>query len=96
MQGVPSITTPFTVDQPSWARYVHAFGVGTAPVPYKALTVERLANTIHEAVTSPATRQRAAEIGNRIRAEDGLGRTIELMHHYQLLPRLLFSTHYVA
>ena len=80
--GIPSILTPFLADQPSWAREVHALGVGPAPLPFQRLTAERLTEAIREAVTNPTMRQRAAELGRRIQAEDGLGRTIEIFLQY--------------
>jgi sterol 3beta-glucosyltransferase len=80
--GVPSILIPLAADQPSWARQVHALGAGPAPLPFQTLTAERLAETIREAVTNPAMRQRAAELGRQIQAEDGLGQTIELFSRY--------------
>jgi sterol 3beta-glucosyltransferase len=80
--GIPSILTPILADQPSWARQVHALGVGPAPLPFQTLTAERLAEAIHEAVTNPAMRRRAAELGRQIQAEDGLGQTIEPFLQY--------------
>jgi len=80
--GVPSIITPFIVDQWSWARQVFALGVGPAPIPYKTLTAERLADAIHEAVTNQTIRERAAEIGKKVQKEDGLERTIEIFLQY--------------
>ncbi len=80
--GVPSVLTPLAADQPSWARQVHALGVGPAPLPFQTLTAERLAGAIREAVTSPSMRQCATELGRRIQAEDGLGRTSELFLQY--------------
>ncbi len=80
--GVPSVLTPLAADQPSWARRVHTLGVGPAPLPFQTLTAERLAEAIREAATSPAMRQRAAELGRQIQAEDGLGRTSELFSQY--------------
>jgi sterol 3beta-glucosyltransferase len=76
------VLTPLAADQPSWARRVHALGVGPAPLPFQTLTAERLAEAIREAVTNPAMRQRAAELGRQIQAEDGLGQTIELFSRY--------------
>jgi sterol 3beta-glucosyltransferase len=76
--GVPSVLTPLAADQPSWARRVHALGAGPAPIPFPALTAERLAAAIREAVTSPAIRRRADELGRLIQGEDGPGATIEL------------------
>lgn len=83
--GVPSIITPFTVDQPSWARHVHALGVGPAAIPYRTLTAERLANAIREAVSNQEIRKQAVKIGQKIRTEDGLGQTITLMRQYRIL-----------
>ncbi len=80
--GVPSVLTPLAADQPSWARQVYALGAGPAPLPFQTLTAERLAGAIREAVTNPAMRQRAAELGRQIQAEDGLGQTIELFLRY--------------
>jgi UDP:flavonoid glycosyltransferase YjiC (YdhE family) len=75
--GVPSILVPLAADQPSWARIVHALGVGPAPLPFQTLTAERLASAIRQAVTDPAMRRRAADLGKRIQAEDGLSRATE-------------------
>jgi sterol 3beta-glucosyltransferase len=80
--GVPSVLIPLAADQPSWARQVSALGAGPAPLPFQTLTAERLAVAIREAVTNPAMRQRAAELGRRIQAEDGLGQTMALFLRY--------------
>ena len=49
-----------------------ALGVGPEPIPFKKLTVERLAHAIQVAVTDQTMRQRAAALGAKIRAEDGV------------------------
>jgi UDP:flavonoid glycosyltransferase YjiC (YdhE family) len=73
---------PLIADQPSWARQVQALGAGLAPLTFQTLTAERLAEAMRDAVTNPAMRQRAAELGRQIQAEDGPGRTIELFLQY--------------
>jgi sterol 3beta-glucosyltransferase len=80
--GIPSVITPVAADQPSWARQIYTLGAGPAPLSFQALTAERLAGAIRQAVTNPAMRQRAAELGRQIRAEDGVGRTIDLFLRY--------------
>jgi len=80
--GVPSVLTPLAADQPSWARQVYTLGVGPAPLPFHSLMAERLAVAIREAVTNPAMRQRAGELGRRIQAEGGLRRASELFLQY--------------
>lgn len=80
--GVPTIVTPVTADQPSWGERIHALGVGPAPLPFNKLTAESLAEAIRETVTNPTMRKQAAEVGRRLQAEDGPGRTIELFFKY--------------
>ena len=77
--GVPSIVTPFFGDQFYWGQRVADLGVGPEPVPRKRLTVGRLARAIQEAVTDPAMRRRAADLGARIQAEDGVGRAVAII-----------------
>lgn len=74
--GAPSVVIPFFGDQPFWGQRVATLGVGPEPVPRKKLTVERLARAIEEAVTDEGMRRRAAELGAKIRAEDGVGQAV--------------------
>ena len=76
--GVPSVLIPFVADQPCWARRVEELGAGPRPIPFRELTAERLADAIRQATSNPAMRQRAAELGQRIRGEDGPGAAIEV------------------
>jgi len=80
--GVPSIVTPLAFDQPFWAQRVQTLGVGPAPLPYKKLTVEHLADAIREAVTNTGMRKRAVRIGQRLQQEDGAGLAIEILCRY--------------
>jgi sterol 3beta-glucosyltransferase len=77
--GIPSIVIPFFGDQPFWGQRVADLGVGTAPIPRKHLTVERLAQAIDRAVTDSVMRQRAAALGTKIQAEDGIGRVVAIV-----------------
>jgi sterol 3beta-glucosyltransferase len=77
--GIPSVITPFFGDQPFWGRRVAELGAGPDPVPFQKLTVERLAQAIHVAVTDQTMRARAAELGARIRAEDGVARAVAVI-----------------
>ncbi len=81
--GVPSLVVPFMGDQPFWGRRVAELGVGPDPVPRKKLTVERLAAAIEKAVTDPTMRQRAAELGARIQAEDGIARAVAVVNQLE-------------
>jgi UDP:flavonoid glycosyltransferase YjiC (YdhE family) len=77
--GAPSIVIPFFGDQPFWGARVQALGAGPAPIPRKKLTADRLAAAIGQAVGDAGMRSRAAEIGARIRAEDGVARAVEII-----------------
>ena len=80
--GVPSVIVPFTADQPYWGRRIQQLGVGPAPIDHRKLTVERLAAAIRAAATDEAMRQRAADLGARLRAEDGVARAVEIVERY--------------
>jgi UDP:flavonoid glycosyltransferase YjiC (YdhE family) len=75
--GIPSVVVPAFADQPFWASRIRDLGVGPPPIRRKELSVERLADAIRTAVTDDGMRDRAAELGVRIRAEDGVARAIE-------------------
>jgi sterol 3beta-glucosyltransferase len=77
--GVPSVNVPFFADQPFWAQRVCALGVGPRPVPRNKLSAERLAEAITAAVGDADMRRRAAALGRRIRAENGVQRAIEII-----------------
>jgi sterol 3beta-glucosyltransferase len=78
--GVPSISVPFMADQTYWARRVHALGAGPAPIRVKNLRAETLAAAIHQAVTDPRYRSKAAQLSQRIKAEDGIGTAVQVIH----------------
>jgi sterol 3beta-glucosyltransferase len=80
--GVPSILVPFFGDQPFWARRVYALGVGPRPVMRSRLTVERLSQALSEATMDEGMRDRAGELGERIRAEDGVAKAVDIIHRY--------------
>ncbi len=80
--GVPNIAVPHFADQPFWAQRIAALGAGPTPIPRKRLTAERLADAITEAVENESIRARAAELGARLRSEDGVARAVELISEY--------------
>lgn len=82
--GVPSIVIPFFGDQPFWGRRIAELGVGPAPIPRKQLTAERLAKAIDRAVTDQSMRQLAAELGTKIRAENGIANMIAIVQDMEM------------
>jgi sterol 3beta-glucosyltransferase len=80
--GVPSIVTPFGMDQPFWGRRVADLGVGPQPIPRKRLSGEGLAAAITEAITNPTMRRRAADLGEAIRSEDGVRNAVAVVANF--------------
>ncbi|MCL4299115.1 MAG: glycosyltransferase [Anaerolineae bacterium] len=80
--GVPAVIVPHMQDQPYWGQRVYDMGVGPRPIPYSQLTAENLAQSITLAVRSQAIRERAEQMGQKIRREDGVGQAIEVFDHY--------------
>ena len=80
--GVPSLITPFMLDQYSWANKVVKMGVGPRMPDAKRLTAEKLAQAIDIAVTDNAMRVHAANFGEKIRAENGVARAVEIIERY--------------
>jgi UDP:flavonoid glycosyltransferase YjiC (YdhE family) len=77
--GVPSLVVPFSGDQFFWGKRVFTLGVGPRPLPRKRLTAERLAEALRTVATDSSLRERAAALGEQIRAEDGVGRAVRLI-----------------
>ncbi|HOU14568.1 MAG TPA: glycosyltransferase [Anaerolineae bacterium] len=80
--GIPSVVIPFVVDEPFWAGRVEQLGVGPAGIPPRQLTAERLAAAIQTALNDNSVKMRAANLGKRIRAEDGVARAVKLFQQY--------------
>ena len=72
--GTPSIVVPSFADQFFWGERVAALGVGLN-LPRRRLTVESLAGAI-TATSEAGFRQKAADLGGRLRAENGVERAI--------------------
>jgi sterol 3beta-glucosyltransferase len=70
--GRPTIICPFFGDQPFWGRRVRELGVGSAPIPQKKLTVEKLCAAIREVTENQTIRQNAEALSEKIRNEDGI------------------------
>jgi sterol 3beta-glucosyltransferase len=70
--GRPQVVCPFAADQPFWAANMQAQGVAPAPQPQRKLTADGLAKAITQALSDQSMAMRAAELGKRSRAEDGV------------------------
>ncbi len=73
--GLPSVVVPIFGDQPFWGQRVFELGAGPRPIPARKLTDEALAAAIR-LTAGEQMRGRAAALGARIRAEDGVARAV--------------------
>jgi len=80
--GVPSIITPLVGDQVAWAETVVRLGVGPRAPGINRLTAEKLAEAIQTVVSDSAMRARAAALGEKIRAENGIACAAELIERH--------------
>jgi sterol 3beta-glucosyltransferase len=80
--GVPNFVVPFTGDQPFWGQRVRQLGVGPPPVPRKRLTAQNLAAAIERMLADERMHRSAAELGAKLRAENGVARALELIEAY--------------
>lgn len=81
--GVPSLITPFALDQYAWAGLATQLGVRPAGLgEMKTLTAEKLAAAINVAVNDAGIRARAAALGEKIRAENGVARAVEIIERH--------------
>jgi len=77
--GVPQVVVPVGTDQPFWAHRVVRLGAGPTSGPRKRLTADRLGAAISRGVGDEGIRARARDVGERVRAEDGSARAVEVL-----------------
>jgi sterol 3beta-glucosyltransferase len=81
--GIPTIVIPFFGDQPFWGQRVAKLGVGADAIPRKQLTAERLAEAIHRVMNNRPMQQRAADLGAKIQAEDGVAHAVAIVQELE-------------
>lgn len=78
--GVPSVGVPFYGDQSLWAALLARSGAGVR-LPAARLSSEKLADAIGRATLDESTSV-ARKLGERVRAEDGVGRAVRILHDH--------------
>ena len=61
--GKPNVVLPLAVDQPFWAKRIHAFGASPPPLDPRTLTADQVAAAVGQALESESIHQRATLIG---------------------------------
>jgi len=79
--GKPSIVIPFTGDQPFWAAQLHRLGVAPRALSAKRVDASALAAAF-DFVGQPGVVARAAELGQAMVREDGLGTAVAAVERF--------------
>lgn len=82
LAGVPNVVVSFISDQRFWSEHLHQAGVMPKPIPRKKVTLEALNTAINEAVHNQELRQKASEIGEKVRAEKGVDNAVAAIENY--------------
>ncbi|PPU92436.1 glycosyltransferase [Xanthomonas albilineans] len=85
--GVPSVVVPFFLDQPFWAHCLARQGVAPPAIVRRKMQAQTLTDAINQ-TTQPAMVRAAAQLGQRIRAEDGVTTAVDWLERWGVLPRL--------
>jgi len=80
--GVPTLVVPFFGDQFFWGWRVETLGVGPAPLPYKRLSPQSLAQALRILVTTDCFKHKAADISLFITKEGGTGKAVDIPEQY--------------
>jgi sterol 3beta-glucosyltransferase len=75
--GVPHIVVHHLGDQPYWAQLLYLRGLASRPLPHRQLCAGRLFEHLAAVVDNAAMRTRARALGEKVRAEDGLGHAVD-------------------
>ncbi|KAM0286889.1 hypothetical protein ACHAO9_008014 [Fusarium lateritium] len=79
LNAKPTAIVPFFGDQPFWGNMVHAGGAGPAPIPFKNLNSQNLADAIRFCLT-PEASTAAHQIADKMSSEAGVRRAVASFH----------------
>ena len=67
---------------PFWGERVYRLGVGPRPIPFGKLKTENLTQAIAHALNDHDMRRKAAELGEKLQKEDGVGRAVNFIQAF--------------
>ena len=88
--GLPTIVVPFFGDQFFWGRIVADAGAGPEPIPIRRLDRDNL-TAAFDACRRPQIRERASELGARLRATDGVELAVQSIERHLPLAAMACS-----
>ena len=81
--GCPTLIMPYTYDQPDNAERVRRLGTSRT-INREQYTAPRVAKELNELITNPCFSEKATEVGQIIRAEDGVGKACDAIEELVL------------
>jgi UDP:flavonoid glycosyltransferase YjiC (YdhE family) len=88
--GLPTVVVPFFGDQFFWGRIVADAGAGPEPIPIRRLDRDNL-TAAFDACRRPQIRERASELGARLRATDGVELVVQSIERHLPLTAMACS-----
>lgn len=85
--GVPSVVVPFAADQPFWGWLLSSKGLGASCGSRRRLTAAKLARAITTTLANKMVLERTAEMGHRVRQEDGVREAVAVLESVNLARR---------
>jgi sterol 3beta-glucosyltransferase/vancomycin aglycone glucosyltransferase len=79
--NLPAVVLGFTDEQRDWGRRLSQVGASAGTFRYWSANAESVATALVRAVNDPDLRRRAAALGARLRAEDGVAQAVAHLEH---------------
>lgn len=80
--GVPATVVAHMADQPYWGRRLYELGVGAKPLARHRLSAAGLAQAIRTMLNDPHMQDRAAALGQQVRAEQGVIQAVAAIERF--------------
>ncbi len=77
--GCPSVVVAHATDQTVWGGLLHQAGIAPKHLNRRSASAKKLARSIRTVLDSPKMREKAKEIGARMKNEDGVKCAVELI-----------------
>ena len=79
LAGCPSVVVAYYLDQGYWGQCLTRAGIAPGLLLRRSLTPSRLAHRLREVLSNPAMKARAQDLGQKMQAEAGVQRAVELI-----------------
>ena len=83
--GLPTVVVPSIAEQFFWGSLVARIGVEPSPTSRTQLTARKLARKLEAALHNTEIKQKARELGQRLRGENGIEQAIKAIHSLAVL-----------